>query len=304
VPATRIANPTEFYAEPRTLVGLHHDHIVDVVDAGRTGSGDLYIAMEYIVEGSLEDVYKGAPAPVATAVRIVSEVCRGAEHAHSLGYIHRDIKPANVLLPPSGAKLSDFGLATRMSIGGTAPPAGYVSHLAPEVVAGRASTVRSDVYAIGVTAYRLVNGDALLPTPISLKDAILNGAYPDRNRFREYVHPRLRRAILRALEVDPGARTPTASDLRHELEAALPIVSWCELPLSATVRNWVGNSNAHDFRATIQLVAGEYDSVMRRASSGRDNWRRVTKDCATFATKNAAERHARSVLQRYATRGA
>lgn len=88
----RIQDPSNFYHEPHTLVSLQHEHIVRVLDAGRLQDERLYISMEYIPRGSLEDIYKGAPVPLREALTLVSDACRGAEHAHAQYVVHRDIK--------------------------------------------------------------------------------------------------------------------------------------------------------------------------------------------------------------------
>ena len=64
----RLHDPTDFYAEPHALVALKHGHIVEVHDAGTLQDGRIYIAMEYVPEGSLEDQFQGSVVPVETAL--------------------------------------------------------------------------------------------------------------------------------------------------------------------------------------------------------------------------------------------
>ena len=79
---------------------------------------------------------------------------------HEAGILHRDIKPANVLIGRDGrARLTDFGIAqpedaTRLTRPGDV--IGTIRYLAPEVLAGEAASVQSDLYALGVLVRELV----------------------------------------------------------------------------------------------------------------------------------------------------
>ena len=240
----RIHDPTNFYAEPQTLVELKHPNIVEVHDAGTLPDGRIYIAMEFLKAGSVEDRYQGAIVPVADALTIVADACRGIEYAHSKGYIHRDVKPANLLLSNATTKVSDFGLATRTTGAGVASPYGYVSHCAPEVIDPGEATVRSDVYALGMTLYRLLNGDSLLPDPAELgmpiDEAILAGTFPHRSVFRDHIPRTARLVVKKAIAYDPDDRTQTAAALRHDIEAILARMSLTladKDPLEVTVED-------------------------------------------------------------------
>ena len=230
VDPSKLRDPTNFYEEPQTLRELTHPNIVTVEDAGTTGSGRLYIAMEYFPRGSVEDWAMGSVVPLSQALRLVEDVCRGAEYAHSCNFVHRDIKPANILIADDGtAKLSDFGLAARTRADGHASPYGYVAHLAPEVLQSGETSTASDIYAIGVTLYRMVNGDALLPTfagAAELEDAISAGTFPDRGKYRPFIPRPVRTTINRAMSVDPADRFASASALRRALERIMIVCDW------------------------------------------------------------------------------
>jgi eukaryotic-like serine/threonine-protein kinase len=113
------------------------------------------------------------------------QIARAVAAAHSVGVLHKDIKPANVLIDGEPTKwqirLTDFGtgrlleparlaaleLTTSGMLDGQElavdPGGATMMYLAPEVMCGNASTVQSDVYALGVMLYQIVVGDLRRP---------------------------------------------------------------------------------------------------------------------------------------------
>lgn len=301
----RLHDPDNFYAEPHALVALRHAHIVEVHDAGTLPDGRVYIAMEYIADGSVEDQVAGSVLPVAEALQVVSDACRGIKFAHSRGYVHRDIKPANLLRTAGSTKVSDFGLATRTADQGIASPYGYVIHCAPEVLDPGETTPLTDVYALGMTLYRLLNGDSMLPDPAELgmqiDDAIMAGRFPDRSRFRDHVPTAVARVVKKAIAFDPTRRTTSAAELRHDIERVMPAVSFTEIA-SPDIATWEGHSASHVWNAGIRRTPDGFAFTIRRGRLGGTRRTRIPADCATVTTERAARQHARSVLQRLGRR--
>jgi serine/threonine protein kinase len=295
----RLHDPTNFYSEPHALVALKHPNIVEVHDAGTLPDGRVYIAMEHIPEGSVEDQVQGAVLPVTEALQIVADACRGVEFAHSRGYIHRDVKPANLLRSRGRTKVSDFGLATRMVGTGIASPYGYVIHCAPEVIDPGETTVKTDVYALGMTLYRLLNGDSLLPDVAELDarldEAIVAGTFPNRSRFRDHIPSAVARLVRKAIAFEPEKRTASAADLRHDIERATPAVSFYEVA-TPEIASWEGTSSTHEWDAVIRKDPSDFHFTIKRGRVGGKR-RKVAADCATFGTEAAARKHARLVLQ-------
>jgi serine/threonine protein kinase len=303
----RIHDPTNFYEEPRTLMELRHENIVRVEAAGKTNTGRLYIAMEYLPKGSVENVWKSAVIPMRIAIRYMIDTCRAVEYAHGLGFIHRDIKPANILVTERGAaKLSDFGLATRVTIDGTASAYGYRAHLAPEVITRDETTHKSDVYALGVTMYRMLNGDALLPTyanVLELEDLIVRGKFPNRSSYRPFVPRNLRTIVNRAMNVDPDKRFNSARSMRHAIEQLDIYCDW-DTEVLPTGRRWftrVDRGNAEI--EVIWMESGrEYDVTVKRGRKGRRK-QRVVSDCRRGLSRQELTEHIQKVLQRVVTKG-
>lgn len=302
----RIHDPTNFYQEPRTLRDLIHDNIVRVEDAGRLDNGTLYIAMEYLSTGSIEKRFQGGPVPLSYSRKMVCDLCWALEYAHNRGYVHRDIKPANILIAKNGAaKLSDFGLATRVPRGETASPYGYLTHVAPEVFQGEGTSILTDIYALGVTCYRLVNGDVLLPQPIDqseLQNMALNGQYPDRSQYMPYVTQSLRRTINQAMNVDPGKRFKSASQFRRSLEKIQLLCDW-EIRQLRRGTIFLTKCNKALIRVRISKNSnGRFAISTSRQINGGDE-RRIIKDCKTDLRKPVLKKRLRQILSRYVSEG-
>src|SRR5579859_7398349 len=111
----RLALTPEFVArferEAQTLVSLSHPHILKAFDYGQF-QDTVYLVMELLPGGSLADLLRKGPLPLADASRLLEQIGQALDYAHGEGVIHRDLKPRNVLLDKSGnAFLTDFGIA-------------------------------------------------------------------------------------------------------------------------------------------------------------------------------------------------
>lgn len=296
---TRITSPSEFYSEPRTLKALQHERIVSVEDAGRLDDGRLYIAMEYLPNGSVEDESQGGVVPLRRAISLACDVCWGLEFAHQKNYIHRDIKPANILIGKDRrGKLSDFGLATKTTFGMAASPQGYLTHLAPEVFTEQKTNALTDIYALGVTLYRFVNGDAYLPSVDfpDLETAITEGWYPDRSKYRMFVPRQLRTILNRAMNVDPTKRYRSASSLRLALESIPILLDWEEQE-DQDGYTWVGSGSSLYARAQMRKVGKTWEFTVTKGVQ-ESTARRVLAECRTGLSKGDVVKHAHDVLAR------
>ncbi|MCU1602790.1 MAG: putative serine/threonine protein kinase, partial [Frankiales bacterium] len=138
--------------EMQTLAGLQHPGLVLMHDAG-TWEGRPYLVMELV---------DGPTLTWEADLRLVGEqVASALAYVHSRGVVHRDVKPANVLLSPTGAKLTDFGIARVLDGArhtGTGLTIGTAPFLAPEQVTGDPITAATDVYALGLVLLELLTG--------------------------------------------------------------------------------------------------------------------------------------------------
>ncbi|MEE6263038.1 serine/threonine-protein kinase [Plantactinospora sonchi] len=152
--------------EARAAAALSHPNIAQVYDYGESVTGLTclpYVVMELVPGPTLEQRVAAEPVSPRLAFRICAEVAAALTAAHAQGLVHRDIKPGNVLLPPSGAKVVDFGIAAAVSPDSDAVEwgdelLGTPGYLAPERITGDTVEPASDVYGVGLLLYRLLAG--------------------------------------------------------------------------------------------------------------------------------------------------
>lgn len=213
-----------FKGEAEMVARLKDPHIVNVTDFGES-QGKLYLVLEYVEGGTLEDWFrahcnKDGGLPAADVARITEQILRGLAHAHKAGIIHRDLKPANVLMEKTGeAKISDFGLARIAAeeeykkAGGTYAPfgggdsvtttgtiVGTIDFMSPEARNMKPSDARSDIWAMGIMTYYLLSGKK--PSGVAkLASQLVPGLDPRWDNF-----------IATCLADDPASRYQTAGE--------------------------------------------------------------------------------------------
>ncbi|HSH77333.1 MAG TPA: serine/threonine-protein kinase, partial [Herpetosiphonaceae bacterium] len=218
-----------FLREASIVRQLAHPHIVPVMDAGEQ-DGLLYIAMPFMVGGTVRDWLAESRVTVRDVVAVFSPVAGALDYAHERGIVHRDVKPTNILLSAEGQPfLSDFGIAQATSatrLTGTGVILGTTEYLSPEQVQGQPLTGRSDQYALGVVIYEALTGrcpfllDGGLDGFLALAMRIATQPPPPPHTLNSSIGPAVEKALLRALAKHPDDRYPTCHDLVTALDSA------------------------------------------------------------------------------------
>jgi nucleotide-binding universal stress UspA family protein len=213
-----------FEVERMILARLQGPHAPRLVASGQE-EGAPWLVMERIEGGRLADADAGAPLAAAEVARLTAAVAVAVHELHRQDVIHLDLKPENVLFRADGtAVLVDFGLARHAGLPDLVEeefglPAGTGAAISPEQLARLRSDPRSDIFALGVIAYRLATGRLPFGAPTT-RGAMRRRLWLDPLPPRAHVPdlpPWLQEIILRCLEVRPEARPATAAQLAHDL---------------------------------------------------------------------------------------
>ncbi len=120
-----------------------------------------FFAMELVNGPTLKQRLQNGPLPFPEMIDCAQQMVSALRHAAEFDILHGDIKPGNILLTPSGTvKLSDFGLARRLSEISSQEGriTGTPDYLAPEAIAAKPLDLRSDMYSLGVTFFEMTFG--------------------------------------------------------------------------------------------------------------------------------------------------
>src|SRR5215813_4886406 len=209
-----------FYSEVRIARQVSHPNVCRVYDVGEL-DGLHYLSMEYVDGEDLASLLKRiGRLPPDKALEIARELCAGLAAAHDRGVLHRDLKPSNVMVDGRGrARITDVGLAVAAGDVVEAEVSGTPAYMAPEQLAGKGASVRSDVYALGLVLYELYTGrkafDGATLNELRRKHAEDPPTAP--SALAQGLDPAVERVILRCLEKDPVARPASAAQIAKAL---------------------------------------------------------------------------------------
>lgn len=180
----------------------------------------LYSVMPFYEGETLERRIARSRVSLAEGVRIAVRLARAVDALHRAGVIHRDIKPDNVILAPDGGlRLVDLGVARvpRLEEFPICDIPGTPSFMAPELFRGQAGDEASDLYALGVTVYRMF----AVSYPYGEVEPFMTprfGKYVSMSKARPDLPAWLDAVVAKAVDVDPERRFGDAIEFAHELE--------------------------------------------------------------------------------------
>ena len=204
--------------EARALARVRHPGIVTVHGIGED-QGRVGIWMECVPGVTLsKEIERAGTLPPRQVARIGLQLCSALEALDAAGLVHRDIKPANILLEgTTRAVLTDFGLGWRPALDEDTTPksSGTPLFMAPEILDGGKPTHRSDLYALGVTMWWALAGEAPFAarTLGELRKESPRGPARSLSAIRPDAPKELVEAILWAMKPTPADRPRTAAEL-------------------------------------------------------------------------------------------
>lgn len=223
--------------EAQALSKIKHPHVVEVLDAGMTRAGQVYLVTELIEGRSLDGVLAArSKLEPKTALELALQLASALNVVHERGVVHRDVKPHNILLRGSSdssgihVKLVDFGAAMVEDVDVKLTKPGEIlgtpEYMAPEQLLGEAGDARADVYATGVTLYECLTGTVpYAGTFGQVLLAVTNGPYPSMRQHAPDVSPELDAAVARMIASKPDNRYPSMASVTEALTVVLKAYS-------------------------------------------------------------------------------
>lgn len=224
---------SRFTREADLAAALDHPNVVAVHTRGET-DGQLWIAMQYVEGTDAAAALERDPAAMtpARALRIVTEVGRGLDHAHRRGLLHRDIKPANFLLSATDGDaervlLTDFGVAKStvdgVEITRTGKFVATIAYASPEQLEGHRIDHRTDIYGLACAFFKLATGRNPFPgtQPGPVMMAHLFEPPPRVSELRPELSAAVDDVIAVAMAKDPESRFHSCHEFTRALGTAM-----------------------------------------------------------------------------------
>lgn len=218
-----------FQREAISSSSLIHPNIVEMYDVGED-DGQYFIVMEYVEGKTLKNLIKRRGAlTLSEVIDIMLQLTDGLSCAHDSYIIHRDIKPQNIMILEDGrVKITDFGIAVALNsneLTQTNSVMGSVHYLPPEQANGSGSTIKSDIYSLGILMYELLTG--MLPfkgdnaVEIAIKQ--MRDPIPSVTDFNPEIPQSVENIILKAAAKNPQNRYENVHEMHDDLKTALNV---------------------------------------------------------------------------------
>jgi len=216
-----------FQREALSASSLSHPNIVEMYDVGED-HGIYYIVMEYIEGKTLKQlIKKRGSLTLSEAIDIMLQLTDGISQAHDSYIIHRDLKPQNILIKEDGLiKITDFGIAMALNstqLTQTNSVMGSVHYLPPEQASGKGSTIRSDIYSMGILFYELLTGTLPFKGDNAVEIALkhLKEPLPSIREELPNISQSIENIIIKATAKNPKNRYADAREMHSDLETCL-----------------------------------------------------------------------------------
>jgi serine/threonine protein kinase len=259
---------------------LEHQNVVHVhyADVTQVSSVNVVIiAMDFHPHGSTVGMLNPSNfLSIINSIKIAVDILRGLEYLHEQGLYHNDIKPSNILVGPRGEGiLTDYGISCLApNLQPAQAPNAYVLHRAPETGVHNHISVQTDIYQVGLTIFRLVNGIGLIKDLlVSLgKDKFeqlkAQNKIPKASDYQLFVPQSLRRIISKASKADPDDRYQSALEMRRALEQIAIYGYWSADSTGAYIGYY--GEQVFRFETTKARTGLKFQSYRKRLDSGKE----------------------------------
>jgi eukaryotic-like serine/threonine-protein kinase len=186
-------------------------------------SGRFFIAMEYLKGDNLKNIMNSKKSmSLKQKLFIIKEVARALQASHALKIIHRNISPENIIIHGETVTLIDFGISKEMLSTGNTPPGivfGALNYISPEQLKGEVITEKSDIYALGVLLYYMIEGKP--PYDSSNPYEIINRHFScPTPKIKTNIFAGIKKVIYSMLEKNPDKR-PEVNEIIDKMSSFL-----------------------------------------------------------------------------------
>jgi serine/threonine protein kinase len=234
-----------FKREARAPARIQSENVVRVVDADTAPelAGAPFLVMELLNGNDLQKIVaQKGPLPPQEVARVLGQVARALDKAHSMGIVHRDLKPENLFLHEredgsSVVKILDFGISkldeqmpgagqsAQYQLTRTGAVMGTPLYMSTEQALGRRELIgpQTDVWALGLIAIFLLTGEPYWrgrTVPDILGSVLSYAMYPPSQRWVQ-LPPTLDNWLLRSCARMPDQRFRSAGEQVAELTVIL-----------------------------------------------------------------------------------
>ena len=216
-----------FQREALSASKLNHPNIVEMYDVGED-NGRYYIVMEYVQGKTLKSLVKKRGAlTLPEVIDIMTQLSSAIMCAHDSYIIHRDIKPQNVMILDDGrVKIMDFGIAMALNsneLTQTNSVMGSVHYLPPEQANGSGSTIKSDIYSLGILMYELLTGKVPFKGDNAVEIAIkqMKEPIPSICKQNPDIPQSVENIVLRACAKNPKNRYDSVKEMYDDIKTCL-----------------------------------------------------------------------------------
>lgn len=216
-----------FERENKIASFLDHPNIIPNYDYG-IHDGLYYVTSQYVKVPTVRTILNAERyLDVHRVSHIIGQLADALDYAHRQGVLHLNIKPGNIFVDEHDtAFLSDFGQARWVMSDGydTANVIGFLgtpAYMSPEAVANRELDARSDIFSLGVVAYKMLTGkdpfDA--DTPFSLLMKHTNNIVEPVSEARPSLSPKLDDVMVQVMAINKDQRYQTAAAFASDFDA-------------------------------------------------------------------------------------
>ena len=237
--ASKPAAIERFLREAKTSSRIEHANVVEITDFGSSDDKLPFFVMEYLEGEELaETITREGALPWPRVRRILLQILAALEVAHEQGVVHRDMKPQNCFRVRRNdgdededfIKVLDFGIAKVISedpdfktLTQTGAVVGTVHYMSPEQARAERVDARSDIYSVGVIAYKLLTGQVPYDASamVGVLSKLLTEDVPAMSTIAPDVgvHPRVEALVCHAMAKQRADRFPSAVAFAAAIQA-------------------------------------------------------------------------------------